>query len=117
MLFGKKKPLDTTPLISDEELGLGDETTYNDVLDYLSGLSADDYKKVIKCADITRKSFADQCRVLGMPNVPSTYINPPEPPTLADSTFTDDEGRIDLSDDDLSDELLVDENEPGGKKK
>lgn len=98
-IFGNKKD-DTQPLLSDAEIYGDEPANYNQVLEYLAGLSAEDYKKVIKCAEITRKSWADQCKVLGIENEPTTFINPPEPPTVADSTFTDDDGKINLLDDD-----------------
>lgn len=104
-LFGNKNKsdLDLKPghfLFDDETEIVPEPINYNTVLEYLAGLSAEDYKKVIKCAEITRKSYAEQCKVLDIENEPTTFIYPPEPPTLADSTFTDDEGKINLLEDD-----------------
>lgn len=73
---------------------------YESVVEFLTGLSDQDYAHIGKVVKIYRKADKDVANYLGVENEPTTFINPPEPPTLADSTFTDDDGRINLLDDD-----------------
>lgn len=109
-IFGNKKD-DTALLMTDDEIFGDDPVTYNQVLEYLAGLGDSDYKKVIKCADITRKSYADQCRVLGIENEPTAFINPPEPPveSVLDPQTADDKAKSFLDDDTELGNFLEDE--------
>lgn len=81
-LRGKKSPLDLKPgqpiwaidpTIEDQAVN------FNTVLEWLVGLSEDDYAKVVKVADIHRKAYIEHCEALGETPEPSTFINPPEP--------------------------------------
>lgn len=87
-IFNKKR----WPIYTADELDnviTDDPANFEQVLYYLVGLSADDFKKVIKCANIARKSKADQLSVLGKENKPTTFIEPPAPPVVADGNFHD----------------------------
>lgn len=83
MLFRKPKK-DLAPLISDEEL-----INYNSVLDWLVGLSADDYKKVCAVAQVYREADQKAAAELGIANEPSTFIHPPEPEEMPEPNFLD----------------------------
>jgi len=50
---------------------------YNTALDYLIGLSADEYAKVVKIAEEYRKTNAVAAGILGTPNEPTTFIHEP----------------------------------------
>lgn len=76
-LFGHKKR-ELPDLITDEELAEDQGVAYDCVIDYLNGLSEDDYSKVIKVAEIYRKATQDAADALGVENEPTTFINPPE---------------------------------------
>lgn len=89
-LFGnKKQPLPDLMTAADFE----DVANYNSALNYLIGLSDDEYKKVINVADIHRKAYQESAAVLGTPNEPTTFINPPEPEIVPDDepNFLDDD--------------------------
>lgn len=73
-----KKTKELPPLMTAADFEPIPAIDYNSALEYLVGLSDEDYKKVIKCAEINRKAYDDQCKVLGKANEPSTFINPPE---------------------------------------
>lgn len=78
---------------------------YNSVLDYLTGLSDKDYKKMTGSADIYRKANKDVAKIVGVKDEP-THALMPEKPT---------EEQIDkdldtmLEADDLSTAFLDDE--------
>lgn len=88
-IFDKKKSEPLPALISDEEL---EESlvNYNTVLDWLVGLSDQDYEKVHKVANIYRNANKDACSVLGVKDEPTTFINDPKdelqtiPPVIID---------------------------------
>lgn len=52
---------------------------YNTVLEYLQGLSDDDYVTVINVAGIYRKANKEAAAALGIEDQPTTFIHPPEP--------------------------------------
>lgn len=89
MLFSKRKK-ELPQLISDEEL---DAVDYNQVLEWLVGLSKDDYKKVCNVANIYREADQAAAAELGIANEPTSSINPPmsEVPELTGSFLDDDE--------------------------
>lgn len=80
-LFGNKKR-ELPDLLT--EADFADAASYESALNYLVGLSDEEYKQVIQVAEIHRKAFADSAAVLGTPNEPTTFINPPEPAEPAD---------------------------------
>ena len=50
---------------------------YNTALDYLIGLSVDEYAKVVKVAEEYRKTNAVAAGILGVSNEPTTFIHEP----------------------------------------
>ena len=56
-----------------------DPVNYNSVLDYLVGLSPDDYKKMTKSADIYRKANKDVANILDVEDKPTTQLIEPKP--------------------------------------
>lgn len=86
-LFSKRKKV-MPALISDEEL---DATclNYNTVLEYLVGLSGDDYTKICQVAAVYRQADFEACKVLGVENEPTTFITPPEQETEPSSVGDD----------------------------
>lgn len=105
-IFGKKRK-ELPPLMQASDFDIVPaQPDFDSVLEWLIGLSADDYAKVGKIADIHRKAYNDHCKVLGKPDEPTTFIEPPapaEPPT----NLLDDE-------DDITSAFL--EDEPKHKK-
>lgn len=73
-LFGKRKS-ELPPLISDEELF--PRVNYESVMNWLVGLSAEDYAKVCKVAEIQRMAKAQSAGVLNKTNVPTSQIDDP----------------------------------------
>lgn len=75
-LFGKeKKQLPELMTAAD----YADVANYESALNYLIGLSDDEYKKVTDVATIHRKAYQEAAAVLGTANEPTTFITPPEP--------------------------------------
>lgn len=93
-MFGKRKR-ELPPLISDEEIDRMTDVNYNTVLEWLVGLSDQDFDKVCKISTIYRQADKDAAQELEMPNEPVTFIHPPEPvsdePNLLDDLLMDDE--------------------------
>lgn len=88
-LWGKKKePL--PPLFSEAELADTYAANYESSLNYLIGLSDEEFDKVIKVAGFHRKAYQESAGVLGTPNEPTTFITPPAEPE-APGSFLDDE--------------------------
>ena len=50
---------------------------YNTALDYLIGLSAEDFAKVVKIAEAYRQTDYVAAGILGIENKPSTFIKKP----------------------------------------
>lgn len=88
-LFGNKDKKELPPLMTAADFV--DVANYDSALNYLVGLSDDEYKKVINVADIHRKAYQESAAVLGTPNEPTTFINPPEPelPPADEPNFLD----------------------------
>lgn len=87
-LFKRKNKQVLPPLMSDDEI-ISLTTNYNGVIDYLTGLSAEDYQKTIKVAEIYRKAEDEAAAALGVERKPTTFINPPEVPTLDKGSWLD----------------------------
>lgn len=83
-LFDKKPKAEPEILLADFE----DVANYESALNFLVGLSDDEYNKVVQVAAIHRKAYQEAAAVLGTANEPSTFIKPPEP---ADMLAEDDE--------------------------
>lgn len=86
-LFGNKKK-ELPALFSEAELSAPEVGNYESTLNYLIGLSDDEYAKVCKVADIHRKAYQESAGVLGTPNEPTTFITAPELPE-APKSFLD----------------------------
>ena len=74
-LFGPKKK-ELPALIT--EADFDEVANYESALNFLVGLSADDFKKVIEVANIHRTAYQASAAVLGSENAPVTFIFPPE---------------------------------------
>lgn len=57
-----------------------DQVGYNEVIEYLVGLSEKDYDTVCKVAAIYRKSNQDVSKTLGIKPEPTSFIMAPEEP-------------------------------------
>lgn len=114
-IFGSKKKEPTSPLLMDDEEvqeQLGEPVNYNTVVDWLVGLSDEDYTKVCKVAEIYRDANVKATEALGVENQPSTSIFPPEP---VEGDVKDPQTAEDISDDLLDDTDLgnwLEEDEP-----
>ena len=56
-----------------------DPVNYNSVLDYLTGLSDGDYKKMTKSAEIYRAANEKVAAIVGIENEPTTALTTPKP--------------------------------------
>lgn len=66
--------------------------SYETALNYLIGLSAEEYTKVTQVAAIHRQANYEAAKVLGIDDEPTTFITPPEPEVPADEpNFLDDD--------------------------
>lgn len=65
-----------------------DPVNYNSVLDYLVGLSTDDFKKMTKSAEIYRKANKDVANLLEVEDEPTTAIKT-EKPEISDDELDD----------------------------
>ncbi len=83
MFFSKRKTPKQT-IFKDET----PQTTYEQVVEYLEGLSTAEYIKVIEVADIYRKANDDAAKALKTENKPTTFIDPPS--DTLDTDFLDD---------------------------
>lgn len=72
---GEAHPLPQIPAAMQPE----DPVNYNSVLDYLVGLSDDDYKKMTRSAEIYRKANKDVAKVIGIEDEPTTAITTEKP--------------------------------------
>lgn len=100
-----KRKLRTVPPIwhtGDQPEFIPAQPNFESVLEWLVGLSEDDYIKVTKVAEINRKAYADSQAALGEVPEPSTFIKEPMPPMVAPGNFLDD-------DDELSTAFIEDE--------
>lgn len=76
MLFGKKKP---NQAVLGELWDIEPETVnYDSVMEWLVGLSDADYDKIVLTAPVYRNANNDAAKVLGKPNEPTTFIDPPQ---------------------------------------
>lgn len=71
-LFNKKK---SQPKSSPFDDKLDIETDYNSALEYLIGLSAKDFDKIMKVAGVFRKANAESAEILGIKDEPTTSIH------------------------------------------
>jgi hypothetical protein len=85
-----------TPVNIPESMKPVDPVNYNSVLDYLVGLSPEDFKKMTKSAEIYRKANKDVANLLDVEDEPTTSIVTDKP---------------EISDDDLDNMLSADKDE------
>lgn len=107
-LFNKKDSLQKKPALlfdTEEQDFVRQEAGYNEVVDYLVGLSDEDYIKVCKVAEIYRKANAEALEALGIENQPTTFIQQPEPEEPEQS---EDELADNFLDDELDNAFLED---------
>lgn len=78
-LFNKSKPGLKEPIAMPESMMPEDPVNYNSVLDYLVGLSADDFKKMTKSAEIYRKANREVAGLLEIEDEPTTSIKNEKP--------------------------------------
>lgn len=62
-IFNKKSAKELPPLFSEAELN---GASYEQVIDFLVAVNNDDFKKVIKVAELQRKAHADMAKVTGL---------------------------------------------------
>lgn len=87
-LFGKRKSRSSEPVILPEAMKAEDPVNYNSVLDYLVGLSSDDFKKMTKSAEIYRKANREVASLLDVEDEPTTAIKT-EKPEITDDEMDD----------------------------
>lgn len=80
-LFGTKKK-ELQPLIT--EADFDEVANYESALNFLVGLSGEDYDKVLGVAQVYRQADYEAHKILGKPSEPTTFINPPEPTAVDD---------------------------------
>jgi hypothetical protein len=95
----EKQPVELPPFMAEQ-----DPVNYDSVLDYLVGLDAREYDKLLKVAVIYRDANKSAAKVLGVKDQPTTK--------LKDDILTDDEmesaldGLLETHPDDLKDAML-----------
>lgn len=87
---------------------------YDLVMNWLIGLSEDDFNKVIKVAGVYRKADVDANTALGIETKPTTSIQPPYLFTDAEIKAAIDEADIRADELDPIDMAFLDEDEPTG---
>lgn len=87
-LFGKRKSRSSEPVTLPDAMKAEDPVNYNSVLDYLVGLSGDDFKKMTKSAEIYRKANKDVASLLDIEDEPTTAIKT-DKPELTDDEMDD----------------------------
>lgn len=65
---------------------------YNSVMEYLTGLSPEDYTKIMQVSNVYRQSEYEACKILGVEFTPSTFIVQPEEPDM-DIAFLEEEPK------------------------
>lgn len=101
----KKGKSDRTPVAVPEAMKPQDPVNYNSVLDYLVGLSQDDFKKMTRSAEIYRKANKDVANLIGVEDEPTTSIQTSQP-ELEDEDL---DNLLSANKDDLTTAFLEDE--------
>lgn len=81
-IFGNKDKALPSVFMDDELEPEAPAVDYNSALDWLTGLSDEDYKKVCTVAEIYRKAQSDAAEALGVENTPTTFITAPVDETV-----------------------------------
>lgn len=101
----KRKNADRPPVVIPEAMKMQDPVNYNSVLDYLVGLSQDDFKKMTKSAEIYRKANREVAGLIGVEDEPTTSIQTSQP-ELEDEDL---DNLLSANKDDLTTAFLEDE--------
>lgn len=109
----KRKSADRSPVVVPEAMKVQDPVNYNSVLDYLVGLSPEDFKKMTKSAEIYRKANKDVASLIGVEDEPTTSIST-EKPEISDDDF---DAMLSADKDELATAFLEDEIPTDTKKK
>jgi len=112
-LFGKRKRGATEPVSIPAALQPEDPVNYNSVLDYLVGLSGDDFKKMTKSAEIYRKANKEVAELIGVADEPTTSITT-ERPEIEDAEL---DAMLAAPADELAQAFIDDEPATKAKKK
>lgn len=109
----KRKSAERKPVAIPESFKAEDPVNDNSVLDYLVGLSPEDFKKMTKSAEIYRKANKDVANLLDVEDEPTTSIQPVK------SEISDDDldEMLSADKDDLTAAFLEDEIPADNKKK
>lgn len=108
-LFGKDKKQPLPALLDDRELdAITEGVNFNSAVDWLVGLSDEDYKKVCEYVTVYREAAAKGAVALGIENEPTTFINPPQPETIESPIASDEPDFLD-GDDDIAAAFLADD--------
>lgn len=109
----KRKNADRSPVVVPEAMKVQDPVNYNSVLDYLVGLSPEDFKKMTKSAEIYRKANKDVASLIGVEDEPTTSIST-EKPEISDDDL---DAMLSADKDELTTAFLEDEIPADTKKK
>lgn len=109
----KRKNADRSPVVVPEAMKVQDPVNYNSVLDYLVGLSPEDFKKMTKSAEIYRKANKDVASLIGVEDEPTTSIST-EKPEISDDDL---DAMLSADKDELATAFLEDEIPADTKKK
>ncbi len=110
-LFGKDKRSNVPEMVLDDEQPIGEAANYNTVIDYLVGLSKEDYEKVGKVAVIYREANLEACAALGVDCEPTSFITAPK------AEMPEEDEVDEMLDDELAAAFLEDEPKPTKKKR
>lgn len=108
----KRNRTERAPVVIPESMKPVDPVNYNSVLDYLVGLSVDDFKKMTKSAEIYRKANKEVAELIGVADEPTTSIQ-------TDKVEVEDEdldNMLSANKDDLTAAFLEDEAPGDGAK-
>lgn len=110
-LFKKreKQPVELPPFMAEQ-----DPVNYDSVLDYLVGLDAREYDKLLKVAVIYRDANKSAAKVLGVKDQPTTKLKDDKP--TEDEVDSALDGLLETHPDDLKDAILNAPEKPEVKK-
>lgn len=97
-MFNKKKQAELPdPIWQEDEPA---EVTYESVVEWLVGLSDEDYTKVCEVVKVYRQAEKDVAIALGVTKEPTAFINMPEPETAPEPAVDEPEYMDMLADED-----------------
>lgn len=86
-LFKRMRRQQLPPLFTTGELEFSQAINFDQVLEYLVGLSDQEYAQVCDVAQIYRRADQEASTALGNKSEPTTFINPPVAPETRDETL------------------------------